>query len=481
VDTEPRSREELCFTAAGRLAELIRTRTISPLDIVDASLERIESLNPVLNLFCFVYAQEARDEAKRAERAVARGAELGPLHGVPYALKDLTPTKGKRTTLGSYAFEHWIPHEDPPVAERMRAAGGILIGKTTTPEFAYSGFTSSPLWGVSRNPWDPARTPGGSSGGSAGAVAAGMVPLAEGSDAGGSIRIPASYCGIFGLKPSLGRVPMHISSNDFEQLFHMGPLTRGVSDGALMLSVMQGPDERDPQSLSPPFDVPLPLSSTVEGMHLALSLDLGYAAIHPDVEENTRRAAEVFEELGATVEAVELGWTREVHDSWSGHWRALLAAAYGDLLEVYEDRMDPKLVRIMRAGERMSAVELKRLDHERSRQWDRIRPILQSHDAMLCPTMAIPPPPAEGSEERYGGDTADGKYVAFDLTCPFNLIGQCPAASVPSGFDSDGLPTGLQIVGRRFADLTVLGLAAAYEHVAPWTQYRPPTDYAGDR
>ncbi|MFN2489320.1 MAG: amidase [Actinomycetota bacterium] len=472
---------DLCFMPATQLAELIRARDISPVEVVRAFLERIEALDPALNLFCFVYPEEALEAARRAEQAVVDGRELPPLHGIPYALKDFTPTKGKRTTLGSYAFENWIPEEDPPVAERLHAAGGILIGKTTTPEFAYAGFTYSPLWGMSRNPWDPEHTPGGSSGGSAGAVAAGMVPLAEGSDAGGSIRIPASCCGIFGLKPSLGRVPMHITANDFEQIFHMGPLARGVDDGALMLDVMQGPDERDPLSLEPAIDMRALADLGLTGARLALSMDLGYIAIHPDVAANTLGAARTFEELGATVEPVELGWTRDVHESWFAYWRVVIAAAYGDKLEEHGELMDPEVVRIIESGMSMSAVDFKRIEHLRSRQWERMRSILESHDALLCPTLAVPVPLADTSEEAFGGETPEGGYVALDLTCPFNFIGQCPAASVPSGVDSNGLPTGLQIVGRRFDDLTVVALARAFERAAPWSHHRPPLEYAAAR
>ena len=465
---------DLCFTPAVRLAELVRERELSPVEVVEAFLERIEALNPVLNLFCFVYPDEAVEAARRAEQVVVDGGRLGPLHGIPYALKDFTPTKGRTTTLGSHAFENWVPEEDPPVVERLRAAGGILIGKTTTPEFAYSGFTYSPRWGVSRNPWDPTRTPGGSSGGSAGAVAAGMVPLAEGSDAGGSIRIPASCCGIFGLKPSLGRVPMHITPNDFEQLFHMGPLSRGVDDGALMLDVMQGPDDRDPLSLSPLLDMEKLAHVDASGLRLGLSMDLGYCAVHPEVAANTALAASVFEELGATVEPVELGWTRAVHDSWVACWKVIFAAAYGDLLEEFGDRMDPEVIDLIESGRRMSAVDVKRIEHERSRQWEGLRAVLERCDALLCPTLAVPVPAAEASESSFGSETADGKYVALDLTCPFNLVGQCPAASVPSGVDSAGLPTGLQIVGRRYDDVTVLALAAEFERAAPWSHRRPP-------
>jgi Asp-tRNA(Asn)/Glu-tRNA(Gln) amidotransferase A subunit family amidase len=465
---------DLRFVPATELASMIRHRDVSPVEVVDAFLAAIEQHNPALNLFCFVYPHEARAAARRAETAVLKDDPLGPLHGVPFAIKDFTPTRGKRTTLGSYAFEHWVPDDDPPILDRLYGAGGILIGKTTTPEFAHSGFTYSPLWGVSRNPWDPARTPGGSSGGSAGAVAAAMVPVAEGSDAGGSIRIPAAFCGVVGFKPSHGRIPMHITPNDFESIFHLGPIARTVTDAALMFSVMQGPDERDPTSLVPSLEVSLRPDTDLTGVRLALSLDLGYYAIDPEVASAVTTAAGVFRSRGAIVEAVELGWSREINDAWFAYWGVVMAASYGDLVAEHGHHMDPGVRALIESGSSMSAVDLKRIELLRSRQWQAIRPILEQYDALLCPTTALTAPPAEAHDRDFEGMTADGRYAGLDLTSPFNFIGQCPVVSVPCGFSRDAMPIGLQIVGRRFDDLSVLRLAAAFEEAAPWKQRRPP-------
>ncbi|HEY8014547.1 MAG TPA: amidase, partial [Dongiaceae bacterium] len=228
---------DLCYMPATEMARRIRDGQLSPVDLMENTLARIEEVNPTLNCFCFVYAEEARAKAKAAEEAVRQRRPLNPLHGVPFAIKDLTPTKGKRTTCGSYAFEQWVPEEDAPIVEALTKAGGIMVGKTTTPEFAYSSFTESPLWGITRNPWDTQRTPGGSSGGSGAAVASGCVPLAEGSDMGGSVRIPASFCGIVGLKPSFGRIPFTILPSMFDSLSHFGPLARTIDDAGLFLDV----------------------------------------------------------------------------------------------------------------------------------------------------------------------------------------------------------------------------------------------------
>ena len=465
---------DLAYTPATELARRIRARELSPVDVVSNSLERIAQVNPKLNCFCFVYPEEAMEKAREAEQAVMAGKKLGPLHGVPIAIKDLTPTRGKRTTLGSYAYENWVPETDAPIVEALLGAGAIMVGKTTTPEFAYSGFTESPLWGITRNPWNTERTPGGSSGGSGAAVASGCVPLAEGSDMGGSVRIPAALCGIVGLKPSFGRIPFTILPSQFDQLSHFGPLSRTVADTALFLKVTQGPDERDIQSLKPALDIPIPPPHSVEGLKLALSPDLGFYAIHPEVEANMRRAAAALADLGATVEEVDLRWTKEMVDVWTAHWGVYLAAFFGHKLPEWRDRMDPNVVALMEAGLAMDAVSFKRLEFLRTEQWNALAPILQRHDALLCPTMAQPAPHVGGRDENYDRVNESGRYQGFDVTSIFNLVSQCPALSVPSGFTSDGLPTALQIVGRRFDDLTALRIGAALEAARPWAGKRPP-------
>ena len=232
---------ELCYMPAIELARRIRDRELSPVEVVENSLGRIEAVNDTLNCFCFVFPDEAMEHAKVAEARALRGEPLGPLHGVPIAIKDFTPTKGKTTTMGSRVYEHWVPEDDAQIVKDLIAAGAIMVGKTTTPEFAHAGFTHSPLWGVTRNPWNPGRTPGGSSGGSGAAVASGCVPLAEGSDMGGSVRGPAACCGLVGLKPSLGRIPMTILPSVFDNISHFGPLARTIDDAALFLAATQGP------------------------------------------------------------------------------------------------------------------------------------------------------------------------------------------------------------------------------------------------
>ena len=465
---------DLCYLPATEMARRIRGRALSPVDLVENALARIAEVNPALNCFCFVYPEEARAKAKEADAAVRQGRPLSPLHGVPFAIKDLTPTKGKRTTLGSYAFENWVPDEDAPIVEALTKACGIMVGKTTTPEFAYSSFTESPLWGITRNPWDSARTPGGSSGGSGAAVASGCVPLAEGSDMGGSVRIPASFCGIVGLKPSFGRIPFTILPSMFDSLSHFGPLARTIDDAALFLDITQGPDERDIQSLKPRINFPHPIPGSVRGWRLALSVDLGFLYVDPEVEAAVRYAATTLAEQGAVIEEVDLGWTKEMNDAWIDHWRVYLAAFFGDKLAEYRDKMDPNVVALIEAGLKMGAVEFKRIEFVRTEMWRKLSPILQRCHALLCPTMAHAAPKVGGKDTEYDWVDEKGRFHGLDITSVFNFVSQCPALSVPAGMTPQGLPIGLQIVGRRYEDLAALTIGKALEMARPWAQRRPP-------
>ncbi|WP_303976780.1 amidase [Dongia mobilis] len=465
---------DLCFTPATDLAARIRAGTLSPVTLVTNALARIAEVNPILNCFCFVYAEEALAMARVMEAEAKAGTFRGPLHGVPYALKDLTPTKGKRTTLGSYAYEHWVPDHDAPIAEALAKAGGILIGKTTTPEFAYSSFTESPLWGITRNPWNLERTAGGSSGGSGAAVASGCVPFAEGSDMGGSVRIPASFCGIVGLKPSFGRIPFTILPSQFDQISHFGPLARTIADACLFMEITQGPDERDIQSLTSPLDFMAPLPCDLKGRRLALLLNVGHHVWHPEVEAAVRRAADLFASQGAIIEEVSLPWGKDEDDLWSQHWGVYLATFFGHVLKDYRAKMDPNVVRLMDAGFAMNAVEFKKIEVVRTRMWGELQPILARNEAILTGTMCQPAARVGRSDTEYWKLDDQGRYDALDFTSVWNFVSPCPALSVPAGFTSDNLPIGLQIIGRRHDDRGVLGLGAALEKLQPWVDKRPP-------
>jgi Asp-tRNA(Asn)/Glu-tRNA(Gln) amidotransferase A subunit family amidase len=455
--------EALLLQPAVELARLIHVGKLSPVELVDASLRRIDEVNPRVNAFCAVYADEARAEARRAEQAVVSGTQLGALHGLPIAIKDFTPLRGKVTTRGSAALRDWIPQCDPVIVERLRSAGAIILGRTTTSELAFSSFTDSLLHGITRNPCDPARTPGGSSGGSAVAVATGCVALAEGTDMGGSVRIPAALCGIVGFKPSLGRIPMDILPTVFDSISHFGPLARCVDDAALFTSVAHGPDDRDIQSLMDRLRFEIPLQRDAGGKRIALSADLGFFAVDGEVRRNLCHAADALRERGFVVQEVDLGWTREVTDAWFAYWAVAQAASFGHLLDSFREAMDPELVRLMDKGLAMGAVDFKRLETVRTRQWHSLARVFADHEALLCPTTAVPAPPVGMDDSDFDWSDEAGRYHGLDMTCPFNNVGQCPAISVPSGRTAAGLPTGAQLVGRRYQDVELLQTAAALE------------------
>ncbi|HSC71989.1 MAG TPA: amidase [Candidatus Methylomirabilis sp.] len=461
--------DDLALMSAADLATVIQARKVSPVEVVETILDRIERLNPRLNAYCTVTADAARREAVAAEAAVMRGDPLGPLHGIPVSVKDLVITRGVRTTFGSRIYERNVPEEDAPLVERLKAAGAIVMGKTTTPEFGWKGATDSPLFGISRNPWNLDCTPGGSSGGAAAAVAAGLAPLAVGTDGGGSIRIPGSFCGVFGLKPTCCLVPVYPAAAT-GTLSHAGPMTRTVRDAALMLQVMAGPDDRDPLSFPPTGqDLTVGLGSGVRGLRAAWSPTLGYAVVDPQVRVLTEAAAKRFELLGCSVDEVDRVFD-DPDPIWSPLFYGGIAARLHDLLPEWRDRMDPGLVQVVEGGTHLSAVSLGKAGFARAAFTEQMRKFFARYDLLLTPTLAVPPfaaglesPPALREGSRLA-------WVAF--TYPFNLTGQ-PAATVPCGFTRDGLPIGLQIVGRRLADAIVLRAASAFEVAAPWANRCP--------
>lgn len=459
-------RGEILSRSATELARLIRSREVSVAQVIEASLQRVAEINPQFNAFAAVYDQEAREAARRADAPTRRGEVRGPLHGVPIALKDTTPVMGKPTTSGSRAFATHIAERDAWIVTALRKSGAIIIGKTTTPEFAYSSFTQSPLFGVTRNPWDPSRTPGGSSGGSAVAVATGAVPLAEGTDMGGSVRIPAALCGVVGFKPSLGRIPFDILPSVFDNISHFGPIARCCQDAALFVAATQGPDDCDIQSLPTSFDYDGSLHIEPRSIRLALSLDFGFYAIDPEVERNTLSMVDRLRQAGITVEAVDLQWSASIIEVWMDYWRVFMAAYFQEVYNKDAALMDPAVRRLIEQGREITAVHYKRLEIERTRFWYSLRKILSEFDALICPTTAVPAPLATQTDRDFGWVDEAGRYHGMDMTAPFNLVGQCPALSVPSGLTSGGLPTGLQIVGRRHRDLETLKLGALVESLS---------------
>jgi len=462
---------ELGFTPATELARLIRTKALSPVEATRAVLERIERVNPVVNAFCTLTADAALAAAREAERAVTSGTPLGPLHGVPYSIKDLNFTKGVPTMGGSFIFQHRVPDADAAFIPRLQKAGGIFLGKTTSPEFGWKALGDSPLTGITRNPWNTATTTGGSSACAAAAVAAGLGPLHQGSDGAGSIRIPSSFCGIYGLKPSYGRVPMWpVSNNDYTS--HNGPMTRTVGDAALMLSVMAGPDDRDRTSLDgAPADYVGQLRRDLNGLRVAWSPDLGGRRVDPEVATVVRAAVRAFEELGCVVEEVKPGFA-DTHEMIRVMWSAHMAGNYAPHLPQWRAQMDPGLVACIEDGLRVSLVEYLQMRDRKMTFWDSVRPLFERYALLLTPSVSVT------ALEVGRLNPPDFPQHAWDwfpwasFSYPFNFTGQ-PAATVPAGFTAAGMPVGLQIVGRRFDDLTVLQASAAFETARPWARHRP--------
>ncbi len=448
---------------ASEIASGVRAGRFTAEAVVGESIRRARIVSETLNPFAVIREEQALEAARKADQAVARNAATGALHGVPFAAKDLTPTEGDLTTLGSWTKGDWVPDKTALCIRRLQDAGAILIGKTTSPEFAFSSFTSSPRWGVTRNPWDRSRTSGGSSGGSAVAVATGVVPFAEGTDMGGSVRIPSAFCGTVGLKPSLGRIPMTILPSVFDNISHFGPLGRTVEDAIAFMAATCGPSDEDIMSLPVGFVPAAARSGDLVGKRFALSIDLGYYQIQPQVEAVVRDAVAAIRDAGAIVEEVPFSWTRAVNDEWFDLWCVFMSAFFGETLEAHRDRMDPAVVSMIERGLTMNATAYKRVELLRTAMWRDMAKLFERYDALLCPTCAITAPPAHETDDDYVATLADGRLKGLDMTCPFNMLPQLPALSLPVGLAADGLPVGLQIVGRRFADEHVLSFAAAIE------------------
>jgi Asp-tRNA(Asn)/Glu-tRNA(Gln) amidotransferase A subunit family amidase len=471
------NRDEWCFTAATELRRLLRARDISPVELTKHALDRIEQVNPILNAFLTVSADLALQQARASEARAIRGELLGPLDGIPYSIKDLEPTGGVRTTYGSKWFEHNIPVEDGVVAARLRSAGGILLGKTNTPHYGYKDMCDNLLGPPCRNPWRLDRTSGASSGGAGAAVAAGMGPLAQGSDGGGSIRIPASLCGIFGLKPSFGRVPYSPNADYWAARSHMGPMARTVRDAALMLNVLAGPDPRDPLSIdAPPGDYVGACDGDLKGLKVAWSADLGFGVVDPEVRAITERAAHRFTDLGCVLDAPAITWPNP-RDFHKIIYEVSMASRLIDRANERPDWIEPTLMRMILTGSSLSAVEHGKALLARSTFYEAVRKFFETYDLLLTPTMpvaawSVEPGPEEGPKEIDGRPTPT-MFDHLPFTYPFNLSGQ-PAATVPCGFTAEGLPVGLQIVGRWHADAVVLRASAGFEAIQPWAQHRPP-------
>ena len=457
---------DLAFSTVRQLRGLLDSRQVSPVEFTELYLRRIEALDPRLNAFITVSADVALAAARKAEEQISKGVDGGTLQGIPISLKDIELTKGIRTTYGSLVFRDAIPDKDSTNAARIRKAGAVILGKTNTPEIGLSGITKNRLRETCVNPWDTDYCSGGSSGGAAVAVAAGMCALASGSDTGGSIRMPASFCGVYGLKPTFGRVPRHTvleygdpSCNLSSQA---GPMTHTVEDAAILLQVVAGHDPGDPYSLrEDPPDFLASLSEGVQGLRVAWSPDLGYASVEPEVLAVTTGAAKIFEELGCQVDQPQVKIANP-GPSWLPIIYAIFYASVGRLFEGREDELTDYGFQAMERGKNITGAEFARHLGELHVMRATMDDLFESYDLLVTPMMSVSPfrpeSPPTGSA---------------NLGLPFSFGGN-PSASIPCGFTSGGLPIGLQIAGRRGAETTVLRASAAFEQARPWAHLRPP-------
>ena len=465
---------DLCFLSATELARLIRIREVSCEEVMRVHLEQIERVNPMVNAIVTLLPERALEGARMADGAIASGQPVGSLHGLPVAHKDLLVTKGIRTTFGSPIYQDFVPDTDAILVERLRAAGAITIGKTNTPEFGAGSQTFNPVFGATRNPWDLTKTCGGSSGGAAVALACGMVPLADGSDFGGSLRNPASFCNIAGFRPSAGRVPSWPTVNAWFSLPVLGPMARTVEDLALMLSAMAGPDARAPISINESGSVfARPLARDFRGLRVAWSRDLGGLPIDNRVTEALSSGRRVLEAIGVQVEDAnpDLADADEI-------FRVLRAwnfeASFGALLETKQHQMKDTVIWNIEEGARLTGAQVGRAELKRTELYHRVRRFMEQYAFLAAPVVQVPPFDVNQPWVTEINGEKMHTYLDWMKSCYAISATGLPAVSVPCGFTRDGLPVGLQIVGRHQDDFGVLQLAHAFQQQTGLWKRRPP-------
>jgi len=462
---------ELHYLSAREARELFLSRRLSPVELMEATITRIEAVDPKVNALPVRFFDEALHQAREAEaRFTGGGPRPRVLEGIPIAVKEEAPIAGQPWTQGSLVYEDEIATETALFAQRIIAAGGIVHARSTAPEFSCAPITESRLWGITRNPWNLEFSPGGSSGGSAAALAAGMATLASGADIGGSIRIPASFCGVVGFKPPYGRVPEDPPFN-LDHYCHVGPMARTVEDCRLFENVIAGPHPRDIVSLRPKLVIPARPSdsegSGVEGWKIALSLDLGCFDVSAEVRAAVLRAAETFRELGASVEEIDLGWSYEgLVEATRAHFGAIFGSWIAEMLADHREQMTPYAIEFAEGAIARPTVSFYRGLEIEGEIYARLGAILQRFRLLICPTTAVPALPAG---RGYGIDAVYDKVMTY----PFNICGRCPVMVVPVERGENGVPIGMQIVGRTYADVSVFRAAAAFEAAVPLSQRAP--------
>jgi amidase len=462
---------DLCFTSARQLAHLLKTRKISAVELMRAFIARIERVNSKVNAIVTFLPEGALKAAKALDRKKSLG---GPLAGLPIAHKDLVPTKGVRTTFGSLVYEKHIPQEDHLIVERLGAAGAILIGKTNTPEFGAGSQTFNKVFGVTRNPYDLSKTAGGSSGGAGAAVAAGMLPFADGSDFAASLRNPGNYCNVVGFRPTPGRVPNWPAANAWDTLSVIGPMARTVDDCAFFFSAMAGPDPRAPTSISEPGSVfAKSLRRDFKKVRIAWSRDLGGLPIDPRVTKVLEQHRKTLESLGCMVDEAEPDFSGAT-EAFEALRAVSFLGRFGPLLKEHRDKIKDTVLWNIEQGMRFTPEKIARAGQMRSDLFHRMRVFLERYEFMACPVNQLPPFPAEMEWPREIAGVKLENYLDWMKSCYYITITSHPAISVPAGFTPEGLPVGLQIVGRYRADLSVLQLAKAFESATQVWKRRPP-------
>ncbi len=465
---------ELIWMSAVDLARRIRRGELSAVEVLRAHLEQIEALNPDLNAIVTYLPEMALDLAREADARQARGEELGPLHGLPIAHKDLAQTKGIRTTSGSPVYADHVPDSDDLHIARLKQAGCITLGKSNVPEFGAGSHTFNPVFGATYNPYDLTKTCGGSSGGAAVALASGMIPIADGSDMGGSLRNPASFCNVVGLRPSPGRVPSYPSANAWSTLGVVGPMGRTVQDVALMLSAMAGYDPRSPIAIQQPGSLfAQPLERDFKGVRIAWSLDLGELPVEPSVARALAEQLPVFADIGCAVAGAAPDFSA-AYDIFQTLRAWNFELAFAEPFAMFgEGRFKETIRWNVARGKGLSAIDISRAEAKRSELYQRVREFMDTYEFLLLPTAQTPPFPVEWEyPERING--AEMKtYIDWMMSCAYITVTGLPAISVPCGFTADGLPVGMQIVGRPRADFEVLQLAYAFQEATGFYRRRP--------
>ena len=465
--------EELCFLPAHELVRHIRARELSAVEVMDAHIAQIERVNPAVNAVVTFLPDRAREGARAVDAALARGDDPGPLAGLPVAHKDLTATRGIRTTFGSPIFKDFVPDADAIIVERLRKAGAITVGKTNTPEFGAGSQTFNPVFGATRNPYDLARTCGGSSGGAAAALACGLLPIADGTDFGGSLRNPASFCNVVGLRPSAGRVPNWPSMSAWFPMGVVGPMARTVQDIALTMSAICGPDARSPICLQDHgLMFARPLARDFKGARIAWSADLGGLPVEPEVRRVMEARRKVFTDLGCVVEDATPD-LRDADEIFSVMRAWYFELAFGELLKTKRALMKDTVIWNIEEGARLTGPQVGAAEVKRTQLFHRMREFMEKFDFLVAPVVQVLPFGVDVPYLTRINDVELGNYIEWMRSCYYISVTGAPALSVPCGFSGGGLPVGLQIVGRHQDDFGVLQIAHAFEQATGFWKRQP--------